>query len=192
MTGAGPMFLAAVLAETFEDFEDDGIANEAGRLLHDALTRHGYRLTPVASESTTAQSASNAPNGAEYERGWQDAITAMNPPGTVERATLNAAATGLVRRFADAMQYLAADQDRVARTTAALDVEPDEARRTEDSAWASVYSHGKWRYLTSQMTTEERAAAADAVERDWARAEADDPGVTHGVDSRAALRWWEA
>lgn len=133
-----------------------------------------------------------APSSADYEHGWQDAIAATNPPGTAERSAANAAVTGLMRRFSDALGHVADDMDRVARVMAALDVEPDEARRTEDSAWASVYSHGKWRYLTSQMTTEERAAAADAVERDWARAEADDPGVTHGVDSRAALRWWEA
>jgi hypothetical protein len=124
------------------------------------------------------------PNSAEYERGWQDAIDHLAPPGTVERATLNAAATGLVRRFADAM--------RIARAMAALDVEPDEARRVEDAAWGSVYLHGKWRFLTSQMTAEERSAAADAVDRDWARAEAEDPACTHGPDSRAELRWWES
>jgi hypothetical protein len=75
---------------------------------------------------------------------------------------------------------------------AALDVEPDEARRVEDAAWGSVYLHGHWHFLTSKMTTEERTAAADAVDRDWARVEAEDPSLTHGADSRAALRWWEA
>jgi len=132
------------------------------------------------------------PNSAEYERGWQDAIDHLSPPGSVERSTLNAAATGIVRRFAGAIQHLGADMDRIGRAMAALDVEPDEARRVEDAAWASVEQHGKWRFLTSQMTTEERTAAADAVERDWARAEAEDPALTRGADSRAALRWWES
>lgn len=131
------------------------------------------------------------PNSAEYERGWQDAITAMNPPGTTERAALNAAATGLVRRFADAMSYYGSDMDRVARAMAAMDVEPDEARRVEDAAWGSVYLHSNWRFLTSKMTTDQRTAAAGAVDRDWALAEADDPGLTRGPDSHAALRWWK-
>jgi hypothetical protein len=155
------MFLAAVLAETFEEYGDEGLADEAGRLLHDALTRHGYRLTPIDDK-------------------------------TLERAQLNTAVTGLVRRFAGAMQHLAADQDRIARAMAAMDVHPDEARRVEDAAWGSVYLHGKWRFLTSKMTTEERTFAADAVDRDRARAEAEDPALTRGADSRAALRWWES
>lgn len=132
-----------------------------------------------------------APTSAEYERGWQDALASFNPPGTTERARLNAAATGLVRRFAGAMQHLAADQDRVARAMAAMDVEPDEARRVEDSAWGTVWLHVGWRSLTRQMTTEERTAAADAVERHWAAVEVDDPSCTHEA-SRADLRWWES
>lgn len=131
------------------------------------------------------------PNSADYERGWQDAITAMNPPGEADRATLNAAVTGLVRRFSGALGHVAADMDRIARAMAAMDVEPDEARRVEDAAWASVELHGNWRFLTKQMTTEERTAAADAVQRHWDVIEADDPGLTHGPDSQAALRWWE-
>ena len=47
MTDVGPMFLAAVLAETFEHFGDDAHGQDAGRLLHEALTRHGYRLAPI-------------------------------------------------------------------------------------------------------------------------------------------------
>ncbi|GAA0719322.1 hypothetical protein Drose_05645 [Dactylosporangium roseum] len=160
MTGAGPTFLAAVLAETFEEYAEDAVAAEAGQALHDALTSHGYGIAPIG-ELTT------------------------------ERATLNAAATGLVRRFAGAMSHLGTDLDRIARAMAAMDVDPDEVRRVEDGAWASVWLHGDWRWLTKKMTTEERTAAADAVERDWARTEADDPGLTHEA-SREDLRWWEA
>lgn len=133
-----------------------------------------------------------APNSADYERGWQDAIAATNPPGTAKRSAANAAVTGAVRRMADVMDHYTRDMDRVARAMAAMDVEPDEARRVEDAAWGSVYLHGKWRFLTSKMTTEERTVAADAVDRDWALAEADDPGLTRGPDSKAALRWWES
>ncbi len=191
MTDAGPMFLAAVLAETFEDFIDLANGRQRGELLHDTLTRHGYRLVPIAPEPVTEQPTLTAPNSADYERGWRDAITAMNPPGTAERAALNAAATGAVRRMADVMDHYARDMDRVARAMAAMDVEPDEARRVEDAAWGSVELHGKWRFLTSKMTTEQRTAAADAVERHWDLIEADDPGMTHEA-SREALRWWTA
>jgi hypothetical protein len=130
-----------------------------------------------------------APNSGDYERGWQDAMTAMNPPGSVERATLNEAAVGLVRRFAGAMDHYARDMDRIARAMAALDVEPDEARRVEDAAWASIELHGGWRSLTKRMTTEEETAAANAVERHWDLLEAEEPGLTHEA-SREALRWW--
>lgn len=76
----GPVFLAAVLAETFEDFIDLANGQQRGELLHEALTRHGYRLTPIAVDSSNA----------DYEHGWQDAITAMNPPGTGERTAARA------------------------------------------------------------------------------------------------------
>ncbi len=60
-----------------------------------------------------------------------------------------------------------------------------------DAAWCSIWLHGNWRSLTMQMTTEEKRAVAAAVEREWARAEADDPGLTYSLETRAHLRWWE-
>jgi len=62
-------------------------------------------------------------------------------------------------------------------------------RIASDSAWASVWLHGDWRSLTRKMTTAERNAAADAVERRWAMDQAEDPSLTYDA-SRAALRWW--
>jgi hypothetical protein len=57
-----------------------------------------------------------------------------------------------------------------------------------DAAMHSVWLHGNWRFLTSQMTTEEREAAADAVQRhnEWANRQDDDLGP---IDN-AGLRWW--
>lgn len=59
----------------------------------------------------------------------------------------------------------------------------------ENAAWHSVWLHGNWRYLTSQMTTEEREYAALCVER-YSRHLAelvDDP--RHGPEG---LRWWRS
>jgi hypothetical protein len=57
-----------------------------------------------------------------------------------------------------------------------------------DGALHSVWLHGDWRWLTSRMTTEQREAAAEAVERHSAALNADavDEFVLDGDD----LRWW--
>ncbi|GGU62224.1 hypothetical protein [Streptomyces lavendofoliae] len=57
-----------------------------------------------------------------------------------------------------------------------------------DGAWGTVWLHGNWRYLTSQMTTAEREAAADAVARWNAALNADDGNVEEGEPD--GLRWW--
>lgn len=59
-----------------------------------------------------------------------------------------------------------------------------------DGAMHSVWLHGDWRWLTQQMTTEEREAAADAVERHWAVVQDPPPIVTS--DALRHLRWWRA
>jgi hypothetical protein len=59
----------------------------------------------------------------------------------------------------------------------------------EDSAWGTVWLHGKWRYLTSQMTTEERELVADAVARWSAALNADDSDLEEGEPD--GLRWWK-
>jgi hypothetical protein len=62
----------------------------------------------------------------------------------------------------------------------------DRRLATLDSAMHSVWLHGSWRWLTGNMTTEEREAAADAVDREIARHNADDPDLNMDpVD-----RWW--
>ncbi|MFH8581699.1 hypothetical protein [Streptomyces zaomyceticus] len=56
-----------------------------------------------------------------------------------------------------------------------------------DAAWGTVWLHGNWQYLTSQMTTAEREHAADAVARwsdELARADGEERGELEG------LRWW--
>ncbi|GHJ34257.1 hypothetical protein TPA0910_86900 [Streptomyces hygroscopicus subsp. sporocinereus] len=57
-----------------------------------------------------------------------------------------------------------------------------------DGAWHTVWLEGKWRWVTSRMTTAEREHAADAVARHSAvLAVADnDPGRGEPED----LRWW--
>jgi hypothetical protein len=64
-------------------------------------------------------------------------------------------------------------------------------RDTADAAWGSVWLHGDWRWLTKNMTTEQREHVADAVAR-WHAAlyadYADYPGVRPPDD--AELRWW--
>ncbi|MFC7794600.1 hypothetical protein [Streptomyces cinereoruber] len=56
-----------------------------------------------------------------------------------------------------------------------------------DEAWGTVWLHGNWHYLTSQMTQPEREHAADAVVR-WsdglARIDGEERGEPEG------LRWW--
>lgn len=57
----------------------------------------------------------------------------------------------------------------------------------EDRAWFTVWLHANWRFLTSKMTTEEREAAADAVERydqHMSRVDNERPAGLSGV------RWW--
>lgn len=58
-----------------------------------------------------------------------------------------------------------------------------------DGAWHSVWLHGNWRWLTKNMTTEQREAAADGVERYW---KVLDDGTEDDAspETRAHLRWW--
>lgn len=58
----------------------------------------------------------------------------------------------------------------------------------EDGAWGTVWLEGKWRWLTSKMTTEEREYAADCVARWSARLAADDGDLERGEPDD--LRWW--
>ena len=54
-----------------------------------------------------------------------------------------------------------------------------------DAAMHSVWLHGDWRWLTKNMTTEEREAAADAVQRH--NTLLNDPEL---ADDVLDLRWW--
>lgn len=58
----------------------------------------------------------------------------------------------------------------------------DGDRALLDGAMHSVWLHGDWRRLTLHMTTDEKEAAADAVDRHSALIEPGDPV--------ACLRWW--
>lgn len=64
-----------------------------------------------------------------------------------------------------------------------------DARRVTDAAWHSVWLHSNWRWLTSNMTTEEKNAVADAVQRHWAATREGPEDDVH-PDALQALRWW--
>lgn len=57
-----------------------------------------------------------------------------------------------------------------------------------DGAWHTVWLEGKWRWITSRMTTPEREHAADAVARHNAVLAAADGDPDRGEPSD--LRWW--
>jgi hypothetical protein len=56
-----------------------------------------------------------------------------------------------------------------------------------DGAMHSVWLHGKWRWLTSKMSTEQREAAADAVQRYSSWLNRQDRELSSEV---LHLRWW--
>lgn len=57
-----------------------------------------------------------------------------------------------------------------------------------DGAWHTVWLEGKWRWVTSRMTTPEREHAADAVARHNAVLAAADNDPDRGEPTD--LRWW--
>ncbi|CAM5496087.1 MULTISPECIES: hypothetical protein [Streptomyces] len=57
-----------------------------------------------------------------------------------------------------------------------------------DGAWHTVWLEGKWRWITSRMTTPEREHAADAVARHNAVLAAADNDPDRGEPE--GLRWW--
>lgn len=57
-----------------------------------------------------------------------------------------------------------------------------------DGAWHTVWLEGKWRWITSRMTTPEREHAADAVARHNAVLAAADNDPDRGEPTD--LRWW--
>ncbi|MET9222374.1 hypothetical protein ABZX65_26920 [Streptomyces sp. NPDC003300] len=80
------------------------------------------------------------------------------------------------------------DVDALAAAVLPLVAAVSPAQVVADDAWGTVWLHGKWRYLTKCMTTQEREHAAACVARWSARlAEIDgDPGRPEPD----GLRWW--
>ncbi len=60
-----------------------------------------------------------------------------------------------------------------------------------ERAMHSVWLHGHWRFLTSKMTTDEREAAADAVQR-YGRILDAQSGGDVGTTDDADIRWWRS
>lgn len=68
------------------------------------------------------------------------------------------------------------------------DPDTEQAERANlDSAMHSVWLHGKWRWLTQNMTSEEREAAVRAIERHWAATDL----ATGDPIPHSNLRWWD-
>jgi hypothetical protein len=88
--------------------------------------------------------------------------------------------------MADLMAQLASSNDMLVRILTGL--RGDELTPLE-AAMHSVWLHGNWRWLTSNMTTEQREAAADAVQRYSNKLSADDG---ERPDPIADLRWWRS
>jgi hypothetical protein len=57
-----------------------------------------------------------------------------------------------------------------------------------EDAWSTVWLHGNWRYLTSQMTTPAKEMAADHVARWMAEMDAADRCPARAEPEE--LRWW--
>lgn len=80
------------------------------------------------------------------------------------------------------------------RDSMAAEVRQLRARRSgvpvspEDDAWGSVWLHGKWSWLTKNMTTVQREYAADCVARWNARLAKIDGDEERGEPE--GLRWW--
>lgn len=85
---------------------------------------------------------------------------------------------------ADLMAQLASSNDMLERVLTGF--RGDEPTPLE-AAMHSVWLHGNWRWLTQKMTTEQREAAADAVQRysDWLSRDEVEQG-SNVLD----LRWW--
>jgi len=77
--------------------------------------------------------------------------------------------------------------DQTQDTLAVIDAITGDALLPGDAAWGSVWLYGNWRYLTEQMTPEEREHAADAVARWSAALNSDDPNRDGKLEG---LRWW--
>lgn len=82
------------------------------------------------------------------------------------------------------------DAGRAAALLATYKTPADRAADAVDAAMHSVWLHGDWRYLTKKMTTEEREAAADAVQRYHLELNAYDGTEEPLPLSDEDLRWW--
>lgn len=106
-------------------------------------------------------------------------------------AVTTLAAVAEVRRLCDLTISASVRVDAVHQacdTLALLDSITGSGPLPGDAAWGSVWLHGNWRYLTKNMTTQDRERAADAVARWSAALNANDPDIEDG--QLEGLRWW--
>ncbi len=108
-----------------------------------------------------------------------------------KEAELHATALGLRARLATVDQMgpetgLSATQGVQDGETAGTDgAEVQDGPEALDAAMSSIWLHGNWRSLTRNMTTEEKTAAADAVDRAHMAIKDDDECA-----AIRAERWW--
>jgi hypothetical protein len=97
---------------------------------------------------------------------------------TAQQQRISQALSGVATLMAD---IVAAVEEQERRITTAIGERPQTADL--DAACFSVYLHGDWRWLTRNMTTDQKEAFADAADRHEATWPDDDRGTR--MD-----RWW--
>ena len=94
---------------------------------------------------------------------------------------------GITHTLAELRDLLNRLTDRSDAITRNLTASRGDGLNQLDAAMFSVWLHGDWRWLTQKMATEQREAAADAVQRadEWAARDEARPN-----DPITDLRWW--
>lgn len=108
----------------------------------------------------------------------------MNPSLLAGIAATQEGITFALAEMRDLLNRLADRSDAITRN---LNANRTDGPTPLEAAMHSVWLHGKWSWLTQKMTTEEREAAADAVQRYSDKLAADSGETWEPIDS---LRWW--
>lgn len=144
-----------------------------------------------------AERASRAEQELAAVRATLETLTAQSATALVKRdqakqrariaeAELEALRGGLREIGGDPTQVQNLYAQLSSRTRQWKELQAEQA--VNDAAWGSVWLHGKWSWLTKNMTTPERELAADAVAR-WSAGLAVEDGQPDRGEPEG-LRWW--
>lgn len=164
----------------------------------DAILEPIKAANPGISNGEVAESLPSISAGRSGSGPWTGTSTPSWPSSTVTVTDMTEPTPALLAQVAgqqrdiastmagvaDLMAHLASSNDMLERVLTGF--RGDEPTPLE-AAMHSVWLHGNWRWLTRNMTTEQREAAADAVQRysDWLTRDEDEQG-SNVLD----LRWW--